>query len=50
MKAIIDGAPVDEVARFAFAKAKETLGRLGKAGADVLGRNRDLREWVHIPS
>jgi hypothetical protein len=50
VKAIIDGTPVDEVARSAFAKAQETLGRLGKAGADVLGRNRDLREWVHIPS
>ena len=49
---IRDGTPVEEVARYAFAKVQEGLRRLGKpeAEASVLGRNRDLREWIHNPS
>ena len=48
---IVDGAPVDKVARSAFAKVQEGLRRLGKpeVGAKVLGRSRDLREWIPIP-
>ena len=47
---IVDGAPVDEVARSAFARVQEGLRRLGKpdVGAKVLGRSRDLREWIPI--
>ena len=47
---IVDGAPVDEVARSAFAKVQEGLVRLGKpdVGAKVLGRSRDLRVWIPI--
>jgi len=49
---IVNGTPVDEVARSAFAKVQEGLGRLGKpdVGAKVLGRSRDLREWIRMPS
>jgi len=52
VKSIVDGTPVDEVARSAFAKVQESLGRLGKpnVGANVLGRNRDLRKWIRVPS
>ena len=52
VNSIIRGSPVDEVARSAFAKAQEGLGRLGKpdVGAKVLGRSRDLRKWIPIPS
>jgi hypothetical protein len=52
VKSIVDGTPVEEVARSAFAKVQESLGRLGKpdVGANVLGRNRDLRKWIRIPS
>jgi len=52
VRLIVDGTPVEEVARTAFAKVQESLGRLGKpgVGANVLGRNRDLRKWIHIPS
>jgi hypothetical protein len=51
VNSIVDGTPVEEVARSAFAKVQESLGRLGKpdVGANVLGRNRDLREWIRIP-
>jgi hypothetical protein len=51
VKLIVDGTRVDEVARSAFAKAQECLGRLGKqyVGAEVLGRKRNLRRWVSIP-
>ena len=47
---IVDGVPVDEVARSAFARVQEGLRRLGKpdVGAKVLGRSRDLREWISI--
>jgi hypothetical protein len=49
---ILNGTPVDEVAQSAFAGAQERLGGLGKldVGANVLGRNRDLRDRVHVPS
>jgi hypothetical protein len=49
---IRDGTPVEEVARYAFAKVQEGLRRLGKpeAEASVLGRNMDLQEWIHNPS
>jgi hypothetical protein len=52
VKSIVDGMPVEEVARSAFTKVQESLGRLGKpdVGANVLGRNRDLRKWIRIPS
>jgi hypothetical protein len=52
VKSICDGTPVEEVARYAFEKVQEGLGRLGKPDAEerVLGRNRDLRKWIHIPS
>jgi hypothetical protein len=52
VKSIVDGTPVEEVARSAFAKVQESLRRLGKpdVGANVLGRNRDLRKWIRIPS
>jgi len=52
VKSIVDGTPVEEVARSAFAKVQECLERLGKpdVGANVLGRNRDLRKWIRIPS
>jgi hypothetical protein len=52
VKSIVDGTPVDEVARSAFARVQESLGRLGKpdVGANVLGRNRELRKWIRIPS
>jgi len=52
VKSIVDGTPVDEVARSAFAKVQERLRRLGKpdVGANVLGRNRDLRKWIRTIS
>jgi hypothetical protein len=52
VKSIVDGTPVEEVARSAFAEVQESLKRLGKpdVGANVLGRNRDLRKWIRIPS
>lgn len=52
VKSIVGGAPVEEVARSAFVKVQESLERLGKPdmGANVLGRNRALRKWIHIPS
>ena len=52
VKSIVNGTPVEEVAQSAFLKVQESLGRLGKpnVGANVLGRNRDLRKWIHIPS
>ena len=52
VKSIVNGTPIEEVARSAFAKAQEGLGRLGKpdVGAKVLGRSRDLRKWIPIPS
>ena len=52
VRSIVDGTPVEEVARSAFARVQESLGRLGKpgVGANVLGRNKDLRKWIHIPS
>ena len=45
VKMIVDGMPVEEVARSAFSKAQESLRDLGKAhmGAKVLGRNGKLR-------
>ncbi len=45
VKMIVDGMPVEEVARSAFSKAQESLRDLGKAhmGANVLGRNGKLR-------
>jgi hypothetical protein len=51
VKSIVDGTPVEEVARSAFARVQEGLGRLGKPGveANVLGRNKDLRRWIRIP-
>jgi len=51
VKSIVDGTPVDEVARSAFAEVQESLERLGKPGveANVLGRNKDLRKWIRIP-
>jgi len=47
-KSIVKGTPVDAVARSAFAKVQESLGRLGKPelGANVLGRSGDLRKWI----
>jgi hypothetical protein len=52
VKRIVDGEPVHEVARSAFAEVQESLRRLGKpnVGANVLGRNRDLRKWICNPS
>jgi hypothetical protein len=52
VKSIVDGTPVEEVARSAFAKVQESLRRLGKpdVGANVLGRNKDLKKWIRIPS
>ncbi len=52
MKMILEGTPVDEVARSAYTKVKESLERLGKADtrANVLGRNRDLRMWIRAAS
>ena len=52
VKLIVESTPVDEVARSAFAKVQESLGSLGRpdVGAKVLGRNRDLRKWIRIPS
>jgi hypothetical protein len=52
VRSIVDGRPVAEVARSAFAVVQASLGRLGKpdVGTNVLGRNRDLRNWIHIPS
>ncbi|SRR5216684_5831446 len=52
VKLIVDGNPVDEVARSAFTKVQESLERLGKADirSNVLGRNRDLQKWIRIPS
>jgi hypothetical protein len=52
VKSIVDGTPVEEVARSAFAEVQESLKRLGKpdVGANVLGRNRELRKWIRIPS
>lgn len=49
VKSILEGTPVDDVARSAFAEAQERLGKLKKTemGANVLGRNRDLKGWVH---
>jgi hypothetical protein len=51
VKLIVDGTPVDEVARYAFAKVRENLGRLGRPDvlANVLGRNRDLKRWICNP-
>ena len=50
--AIADGAPVDVVAQTAFAMVLESLERLGRPdlGANVLGRNRDLRKWINFRS
>ncbi len=52
VRSIVGGTPVDEVARSAFAKVQESLERLGKpdVGANVLGRNKDLRKWIRMPS
>ncbi len=52
VESIVDGKPVDEVARSAFSKVQESLERLGKADirSNVLGRNRDLQKWIRIPS
>jgi hypothetical protein len=52
VESILHGTPVDEVARSAFAKTQERLGSIGKLelGANVLGRNRELRGWVNISS
>jgi hypothetical protein len=52
VKLIVHGTPVEEVARSAFAEVQESLRRLGKpdVGANVLGRNRELRKWIRIPS
>jgi hypothetical protein len=52
VKLIVDGKPVDEVARYAFAKVRENLGRLGRLDVlpNVLGRNRDLKGWISAPS
>src|SRR6266852_1240916 len=52
VKSILAGEPVEEVAQRAFAKVQEGLRRLGKpdVGTNVLGRNKDLREWIRIPS
>ncbi len=49
VKMILDGTPVDDVARSAFRKVQESLERLSKR-ANVLGRNRDLRTWIRAPS
>jgi len=51
-KMILDGTPVDEVARSAFSQAQECLRELGKPNKidDVLGRNETLRKWIHVPS
>ncbi len=48
VKLIVDGVPVDEVARSAFKKVREKLVELGKedVAANVLGRDRDLRMWI----
>jgi len=52
VKLIVDGTPVGEVARYAFAKVRESLGRLGRPDvlANVLGRNRDLKKLICNPS
>ena len=53
VKKILGGTPVDEVARSAFTKVYENSEKLvaaGKVGANVLGRSRDLRMWIHNPS
>lgn len=47
MNSIVDGMPIDEVARDAYAEAQDSLGRLGKQGTNVLGRSRELREWIY---
>lgn len=52
VKSILDGTPVEEVARSAFAKVQESLRGLGKPDvvASVFGRNRDLKKWIRILS
>jgi hypothetical protein len=52
VRSIVDGTPVKEVALTAFAMVPEGLRRLGKPdkGVNVLGRNRDLKRWIRIPS
>lgn len=51
VKSIIDGTPVEEVARSAFETVQEGLGIAEKPNlmVNVLGRNRDLKEWIIIP-
>ena len=48
VQSILDGKPVEEVAQYAFTKVLEGLERLGKpdVGANVLGRNRELKKWI----
>ena len=52
VKLIVDGTPVDEVARSAFTKIRECLERLERPDvlANVLGRNRDLKKWIGASS
>ena len=52
VESILKGRPVDEVARSAFAKVQESLGILRKLDieAKVLGRSKNLKKWIHIPS
>jgi|SRR6267154_2307305 len=52
VKSVVDGKPVDEVARDAFRKVRESLGRLGRPDvlSNVLGRNRVLKKWIYISS
>ena len=49
---IVDGTPVKEVAQSAFLMVPDGLRRLGKpdVGVNVLGRNRNLKRWIRIPS
>jgi hypothetical protein len=52
VRSIVNGTPVEEVARSAFAMVPEGLIRLGKLDVEVnvLGRNRDLKKWIRISS
>ena len=48
VKSIIDGTPIEEVARAAFSKIQERLEELGRAdvGAELSGRNWELRRCI----
>lgn len=49
VNSIIGGTPIVQVARSAHTEAQGLLGRLGKLETNVLGRKKELREWIHTP-